>query len=86
MSNTTPRPKPPGSKPPPWYRVPFVWFVIGLLLATLAAAAHMIVISLDADDPSVLESGHERVFKVPVAPPKPAENPSDKNNAPEAPP
>lgn len=80
MSSTTPRPNQPSSKPPPWYRVPFVWFVIGLLLATLAAAVHMIVISLDADDPSVLESEHERVFKVPVAPPKPAE----KNNDPKA--
>ena len=45
-----------------------MWFVIVLLLATLAAAAHMIVISLDGYDPALLEPEHERMFKVPAAP------------------
>ena len=56
---------------PPWYRVPFVWFVIALFVAMLAAAVHLIVVSIKADDPSVLDPAHEQVFKVPVAPPPP---------------
>ena len=76
MSTTTPRPNPPATKPLPWYRVPFVWFVIVLLLATLAAAAHLIVISLDGYEPSTLEPQHERLFKVPAAP-EPAKNKRD---------
>lgn len=68
MSITTSRPKQTESRPPPWYRVPFVWFVIVLLLATLAAAIHLIVISIEAEDTSVLDPAHGQVFKVPALP------------------
>lgn len=59
-------------RPPPWYRVPFVWFVIALFVAMLAAAIHLIIVSVQADDPSVLDPKHEQVFKVPVSTAKPA--------------
>ncbi len=66
---STPRPKPTENAAPPWYRVPFVWFLIGLGLATLLACVHLIVLSVQADDPSVLDPQHQQVFKVPVATP-----------------
>ena len=68
MSTTTPRPPHTESPPPRWYRVPFVWFVIMLLMATLAAAVHLIVVSFEVEDTSVLDPSHERAFKVPAAP------------------
>lgn len=68
MSTTTPTPTRPTNKSSPWYRVPFVWFAIALLLAIVAAAIHLIVISLDGYEPAELEPQHERMFKVPSAP------------------
>lgn len=68
MSTTTPRPQKTATEVTQrWYRVPFVWFAIALFLAILAACVHLIVISIEADDPSVLEREHERVFRVPAA-------------------
>lgn len=72
MSTTAPRsPRTPEGAPPPWYRLPFVWFVIALFVAILAAAVHLVVVSIEMDDPSVLEPGHERAFKIPVSPDRP---------------
>lgn len=71
MSTTTPRPPRPDS-PPPWYRVPFVWFVIALLVLVVASAVHLIVLSFQVQDDSVLDPAHAPAFKVPALPARPA--------------
>ncbi|HET9048578.1 MAG TPA: hypothetical protein VFN29_06430 [Chiayiivirga sp.] len=49
--------------------MPFVWFLIVLGLVTLLGCVHLIVLSVQADDPSVLDPHHQQMFKMPVATP-----------------
>lgn len=75
-------PQPAAPKPPPpWYRVPFVWFAISLLVLIVAACVHFVVLAMSMDN-SEVPGEIQRGFKVPVAPAKPEASDTDPDGQP----
>lgn len=55
------------SQPTPWYHVPLLWFALVLLLAIIAACIHMVLFSIQHQDPALPEDNATAILGMPVA-------------------